>query len=96
MVIASACMANPPRTEASEREENLHGISSKQAWRIPTMSLLCMIQFLVFPTLMTIPLHIVVHAIDLGSTLAVAALLLSTMGAPAFWGDFVLASRLTA
>jgi MFS family permease len=86
MVIASACMSNPPKTEASEREENLLGISFKQAWRMPTMWLLCLIQFLVFPTLMTVPLHIVVHAIDLGGTPAIAALLLSTMGAASVLG----------
>ncbi|MEP0941637.1 MAG: MFS transporter [Rhizobiaceae bacterium] len=86
MVVASACLADPPKTEASEREASLHGISSKQAARMPTMWLMCTIQFLVFPTLMTVPLHIVVHAIDLGSTPAVAALLLSTMGAASVVG----------
>ena len=57
-----------------------------EARRLPTLWLMCLIQFLIFPTLMTVPLHIVVHAIDLGSTPAVAALLLSTMGASSVVG----------
>jgi len=42
--------------------------------------MICAIQFLFFPTLTTIPLHIVVHGMDLGMSAAQAAILLSVMG----------------
>ena len=86
MVIASACMSDPPKAKGQSQSADLEGLSMTQARRLPTLWLMCLIQFLVFPTLMTIPLHIVVHAIDLGSTPAVAALMLSTMGAASVVG----------
>ena len=86
MVIASACMSDPPKAKGQGQRADVDGLTMAQARRLPTLWLMCLIQFLVFPTLMTIPLHIVVHAIDLGSTPAVAALLLSTMGASSVVG----------
>jgi len=41
---------------------------------------LCLIQFLFFPSLMTVPLHIAVHGIDLGMTRTAAATLLTLIG----------------
>ena len=41
----------------------------------------CAIEFLFLPSLATIPLHIVVHGMDLGMTTTVAATLVSTMAA---------------
>lgn len=86
MVIASVCMSDPPKTRAQGEGAELDGLSMAQARRMPTLWLMCLIQFLIFPTLMTVPLHIVVHAIDLGASPAVAALLLSTMGAASVIG----------
>jgi len=41
---------------------------------------MCLIQFLFFPSLMTVPLHIAVHGIDLGMTRTAAATLLTLIG----------------
>ena len=41
--------------------------------------MLCAIEFLFLPSLATIPLHIVVHGMDLGMTAGIAAALVSTM-----------------
>ena len=48
--------------------------------------MICAIQFSHFTTLTTIPLHIVVHGMDLGMTSALAASLLSVMGAASIAG----------
>ena len=45
-----------------------------------TFRTLCLIQFLFFPSLMTVPLHIAVHGIDLGMTRTTAATLLTLIG----------------
>ena len=58
----------PPMTFADARR-------TRQFWTI------CAIQFLFFPTLTSIPLHMAVHGADLGMTPTLAATLLSTMGA---------------
>lgn len=57
---------------------------SGQFWR------LCAMQFLFFPTLTTVPLHIVVHGIDMGMTPAVAAWLLSAIGAASIAGRLTI------
>ena len=87
IVIAAACMANPTKVTISTDADTSHqGMSFTEARRTPTLWLLCAIQFLFFTTLMTVPLHIVVHAMDLGSAAATAALLLSTFGAASIVG----------
>jgi len=47
---------------------------------------LCAIQFLFFPSLMTVPVHIAVHGMGLGLSQAVAATLISTIGAASIVG----------
>ena len=47
---------------------------------------ICAIQFLFFPTLTTVPLHMVVHGMDLGMSAAIAAGLLSAIGAASVAG----------
>ena len=86
MIVAAACMANPPGHANASARNAATGASFAEARRTPTLWLLCAIQFLFFPTLMTVPLHIVVHAMDLGTAAAIAALLLSTMGASSVVG----------
>ena len=86
MIVAAASMANPPDHANAEARNAASGASFAEARRTPTLWLLCAIQFLFFPTLMTVPLHIVVHAMDLGTAAAIAALLLSTMGASSVVG----------
>ena len=47
---------------------------------------LCAAQLLFFPTLMTVPLHIAVHGMDLGMTRGVAAVLLTVIGGASIVG----------
>ncbi len=47
---------------------------------------LCAVQFLFFPTLMTVPLHLPAHGMDLGMTATGAATLISVMGAASIAG----------
>ena len=47
---------------------------------------LCAAQLLFFPTLMTVPLHIAVHGMDLGMTRGVAAVLLTVIGGASIAG----------
>lgn len=88
MIIAALCMANPPTQPGSSGDAQT-GLELAAARRTVTFWKLCLIQFLFFPTLMTVPLHIVVHAIDLGTSAAIAALLLSTMGSASVVGRLV-------
>lgn len=57
------------------------GLTFTEARRTREFWTLCAIQFLFFPTLTTVPLHIVVHGTDMGLTVAVAATLLSVTAA---------------
>ena len=47
---------------------------------------LCAAQFLFFPSLVTVPLHIAVHGIDLGMTRTMAATLLTLIGGASIVG----------
>ncbi len=51
---------------------------------------LCLIQFSFFATLMSVPLHIAPHSVDLGMTQAQAATVLSVIGAGSIGGRFLL------
>lgn len=57
------------------------GIGFAEARRTRIFWMLCAIEFLFLPSLATVPLHIVVHGMDLGMTATVAAALVSTMAA---------------
>lgn len=65
-------------------------LSFAQARKTRIMWTLCAIQFLVFPTLMSVPLHIVAHAKDLGMTTAKAATVLSLVGGASILGRLVI------
>ena len=66
------------------------GATFGEAKRDATFLKMCAIQFLFFPTLMSVPLHIVVHADDLGIDTAAAALLLSVIGGASVAGRLVV------
>lgn len=72
----------PSRSNQSKNE----GLEYSQAKRSIPFMLLCAIQFCFFPTLITIPLHIVAHAKDTGMTTQSAATVLSTIGAASILG----------
>lgn len=66
------------------------GFSFEQARRTRLMWTMCAIQLLIFPTLTSIPLHIVSHAIDLGMNTATAATVLSLIGAASIAGRLAI------
>lgn len=87
LLVAAALIKNPPVAKtASNEAANANGGSFKEARRTRVFWMLCAIQFLFFPTLTTIPLHIVVHGMDLGMSAVIAATLLSTTAAASVIG----------
>lgn len=62
------------------------GLMFQEAVRTRTLWMICIIQFSFFSSLTTIPLHIVVHGMDLGMSPATAAALLSILGGTSIAG----------
>ncbi len=69
---------------------HLTGLSFQEVRRSRQFWTFCAIQFLFFPSLMTVPVHIVVHGRDLGLTPEAAAGVLSTLGGISVLGRLVL------
>ena len=92
MVAAALAMKSPPGGPAPRQDAPTPdpapdpGPDFAAVRRTRIFWTLCAVQFLFFPALMTIPLHIVVHGMDLGLTAAVAATLLSVTGASSIVG----------
>jgi MFS family permease len=72
--------------EPPETLEGIDGLSFQQASRRRTMWKFCAIQFCFLPSMMTVPLHIVPHATDLGMTKELAATVLASLGAASIAG----------
>ena len=79
-LVTSEKLSKEPRTDTED------GLSFKQAHRDRKLWTFCAIQFCFLPSMMTIPLHIVAHATDLGMTTERAALVLSLLGAASIAG----------
>ena len=73
-----------------ENDTEVKGMSFKHARNDRMLWTFCAIQFCFIPSLMTIPLHIVAHATDLGMAPELAALILSTVGAASIVGRLVV------
>jgi len=86
LLAAASLMKSPPAAAGSGNGADVAGYSFQEARRTRTLWMICAIQFLFFPTLTTIPLHIVVHGMDLGMSAGQAAILLSVMGAASVAG----------
>ena len=80
LLFAALLMSHPPKPEPAENIEARTAIDRGEARKTMTFKKLCIIQFLFFPTLMTIPTHIAVYGIDLGMGFAQSAYLLTTIG----------------
>ena len=86
LLFAALLMSHPPKTDQTKNSES-HIVKDRgEARKTLTFKKLCIIQFLFFPTLMTIPTHIAVHGIDLGMSFAKSAYLLTTIGAASVAG----------
>ena len=67
LVAAALCMKRPPKERAPARAAaTAAGGGFAAVRRSRVFWTLCAAQFLFFPTLMTVPLHIAVHGMDLG------------------------------
>ncbi len=81
----------PPVVGDSIDEPNQHqGLDFKQVSRFRQFWLICAMQFMLFASLMTIPVHIVIHAQDLGFDATTAAAVLSSIGAVSILGRLAL------
>ena len=89
LLLAALLMSHPPKTDYAD-VATVKKVSNSGARQTRTFKKLCAIQFLFFPTLMTIPLHIAVHGIDLGMAFAQASFLLTTIGASSIIGRLVV------
>ena len=74
----------------AQTENHEAGLSFKQALCDRMMWTFCGIQFCFLPSMMTIPLHIVAHATDLGMSTERAALVLSLLGAASIAGRLLV------
>jgi MFS family permease len=82
VLLAALAMSRPPARFTAEGAPApaLPGMALREARRGRAFWTICAIQFLFFPTLITVPVHIVVHGRDLGLDAATAATLLSVSG----------------
>ena len=81
LLFAAWAIKAPSTKTSTNTSDTMSGYSFAQARRTPIFWIICAIEFLFLPSLATIPLHIVVHGMDLGMTTTVAAALVSTMAA---------------
>jgi MFS family permease len=86
LLVAALLMKSSPASAGSGKETDAAGSSLREARRTRTVWMICAIQFSFFSTVTTIPLHIVVHGMDLGMTPALAAILLSVLAAASVVG----------
>ncbi len=85
LVVGAQFMSVPAKPRSSATQP-LTGLSFIQARKTKYFWILCAVQLLFFSTLMTVPLHIAVHGMDLGMLPATAALLLTVLGASSVVG----------
>jgi len=86
LVVAALLMKSPVASSSSGAPIDVPGTTFIDARKSSNFWMICAIQFSFFITLSTIPLHIVIHGMDLGMTPAMAASLLSVMGGASIVG----------
>lgn len=84
--VAALLMKSPPPSTGSGGGTDAAGSGLQEARRSPILWMICAIEFTFFSAVTTIPLHIVVHGMDLGMTPALAAMLVSVLGASSVVG----------
>ncbi|MGI9433868.1 MAG: MFS transporter [Geminicoccaceae bacterium] len=90
LITAAIAMKKPPATTSASPKAAEGGIGFKTVVRTRVFWTLCAIQFLFLPSLTTVPLHVVVHGMDLGMTATLAAVLLSVTGAASVVGRLAI------
>jgi MFS family permease len=95
LLIAALSMQRPPAPAAGTANINT-GASFAEARTGPGARVfwtLCVTQFLFFPALMSVPLHLAVHGMDLGMAQTLAATLLSVIGAASIAGRLIMGAQ---
>lgn len=91
LIAARLVGGKPPQAPDTGTHNSSHQhLNFKDIYRTTQFKLFCAIQLLFFPALTTIPVHIVVHAEDLGFNARSAAAILSCIGAASIIGRLVL------
>lgn len=90
LLAAALMMSHPTSASASGARTTRGGADFAEARRTRLFWTLCAIQFLFFPAVMAIPLHIAIHGMDLGMTGARAAALLSVIGGASVAGRLLV------
>ena len=90
LVAAALAMKTPDLKQTPETVQDASGLTFQQARKTGLFWRLCIIQFLFFPTLMTVPVHLAAHDMDLGMTAGRAARLLSVLGSASILGRLVM------
>ena len=80
----------PTSEDEADAKPVPQAIDFRQATRMPQFWLLCLAQFCFLPTLVTIPVHLPVHGVDLGMTVTGAATLLTLVGGASAVGRLVV------
>lgn len=89
---AAAAGAAAPQDDAAGRPAPAQppGLPFSEVRRTRQFWTLCALQFLFFPSLMTVPVHIAAHGIDLGLSASQAAAVLSTIGGASVLGRLLV------
>ena len=100
LLAAALSMQRPPESRSPDRplsERRSPGPSARagvpglaEVRRSRAFWTLCATQFLFFPSLVTVPLHVAVHGMDLGMTHATAATLLTVIGGASIVGRLTI------
>lgn len=103
MLAAQVMRREPDRTAAqieavrpsgAGKADSAPNLSYRAAMRLPALWLLCASQFMVYGCLVTVTVHIVPHAVDLGLSRTTAASLLATIGGVSLLGRLVIGGAL--
>ena len=86
LLLAAFSMQRPPALLKGTAGAAAQGQGFAEARATQLFWTLCAIQFLFFPSMMSVPMHLAVHGIDLGMSTARAATLLSVLGATSIAG----------
>lgn len=92
LVIAAQLVGVKPAHSAATPRDLSEGMAYRDARRTRQFWTLCAVQFTFFPSLMSIPVHIYVHATDLGFAPARAALVVSAIAASSILGRLTVGS----
>ena len=90
LLLAACSMKSPPKGRPSARPDESRAPEPARVRRSRAFWTLCATQFLFFPSLVTVPLHIAVHGLDLGMSRATAATLLTVIGGSSIVGRLTI------